>query len=108
MCLPTINSIPINIKNEKCTKLKENDHIEPIISNMLKDVYVDVDYLPEYCDYNYYGNIIKQKYFKQLNKLLLVSDNKSSKLQKYNKINVQASIQKPTDNKSKDFYFHIN
>lgn len=47
----------------------------------------------------------------QLNKILLISDNKSPKLRKNNKINVQASIQKPTDNKSKEsniIYLHIN
>lgn len=51
------------------------------------------------------SDIIKLYSFKQLNIILLVSDNKSPKLQKNNKIYVQASIQKPTDNKSKENNF---
>ncbi|XP_022179926.1 protein PFF0380w-like isoform X4 [Myzus persicae] len=49
--IPIFNSISINKKFEKFD-FKENDHIEPSILSMLKDVYVDVEYLTEYCDYN--------------------------------------------------------
>lgn len=55
--LPIFKSIPINIKHEKCINIEENDHIEPRILNMLKDVYVGVDYLSECCDFNKDGNI---------------------------------------------------
>jgi len=57
--IPIFNSISIDKKYEKCTDLKEKDHIEPSILNILKDVYVDVEYLPEYCDYNTSGNTFK-------------------------------------------------
>eukprot|EP00102_Acyrthosiphon_pisum_P026471 XP_016663681.1 PREDICTED: protein PFF0380w isoform X2 [Acyrthosiphon pisum] len=49
---PIFNSILINKKYEKCIESKENDHIAPSVLSMLKDVYVDVDYLTEYSDYN--------------------------------------------------------
>lgn len=47
-----------NKKNECCINSEEigNNHIEPNILNMLKDVYVDVEYLSDSCDY-YDGNI---------------------------------------------------
>lgn len=61
MCLPTINSTPMNIKFKKCINLKENHVDEPNILNMLKDVYVDGDYLPRYSNYNDYSSIIKLK-----------------------------------------------
>jgi len=56
--IPIFSSILIGKKYEKCIDLKENDHIEPRILNMLKDVYVDVEYLTEYCDYNTSGNTL--------------------------------------------------
>ncbi|XP_060870265.1 protein PFF0380w-like isoform X3 [Metopolophium dirhodum] len=49
---PIFNSILINKKYEKCIESKNNDHIAPSVLSMLKDVYVDVEYLTEYCDYN--------------------------------------------------------
>jgi len=55
--IPTKNSNLINKKLEKCVNINESDHIEPNILSMLKDVYVDIEYLPEYCDYKKYGNI---------------------------------------------------
>lgn len=54
--LPIFKPIPINIKHKKSIDIKENDHIEPRILNMLKDVYVGVDYLSD-CDFNKDGNI---------------------------------------------------
>lgn len=56
--LPIFNSTPINIRYEKCVQSTENDHIKPNILTMLKDVYVDIEYLTEYCDHNTSGNII--------------------------------------------------
>lgn len=60
--IPIFNSISINKKFEKFD-FKENDHIEPSILSMLKDVYVDVEYLTEYCDYNTSGNILNSNNF---------------------------------------------
>jgi len=57
------NSISIDKKYEKCIDLKENDHIEPSILNMVKDVYVDVEYITVYCDYNTSGNIFNSNNF---------------------------------------------
>lgn len=56
--IPIFDSISMNKKYEKCNNLKDNDHIKPSILSMLKDVYVDVDYLTEYCDYNTSGNTL--------------------------------------------------
>lgn len=56
--IPIFDSISINKKYEKYINLKENDHIKPNILSMLKDVYVDVEYLTEYCDYNTSGNTL--------------------------------------------------
>lgn len=53
--IPNFESILMQNENDKkkksSIKLNENDHIEPRILNMLKDVYVDVEYLSESCDY---------------------------------------------------------
>ncbi|XP_050058427.1 uncharacterized protein MAL13P1.304-like isoform X3 [Aphis gossypii] len=79
--IPIFDSISINKKYEKCNNLKDNDHIKPSILSMLKDVYVDVDYLTEYCDYN-------------------TSDNKLPESHKNNKdikFNIQPSKVKPVE-----------
>lgn len=54
MCLPTINSIPMNIKHEKCINLKVNHIDEPNILNMFKDDYEDGDCIPKYSNYHNY------------------------------------------------------
>ncbi|XP_060848746.1 MATH and LRR domain-containing protein PFE0570w-like [Rhopalosiphum padi] len=77
--IPIFDSISINKKYEKYINLKENDHIKPNILSMLKDVYVDVEYLTEYCDYN-------------------TSDNKLPEPQKDIKFNIQPSKAKSVDN----------
>lgn len=58
---PPSNSILNNINYEKEVHVKDNDHIEPNILNMLKDVYVDFEYVSEYCEDNKNGNIIEIK-----------------------------------------------
>lgn len=63
---PTSNTLLINLSDEKKVHVKEDDHIEPTILNMLKDVYVDLEYVSEYCDYNKYGNITENKNHKYL------------------------------------------
>lgn len=57
-----LNSSPSNSKHEKCVNLEKNDHIEPKILNILKDVYVGVDFLSG-CDYNEDGNINKKLFY---------------------------------------------
>jgi len=54
--LPSINSIVINQKYVKPIKLISNNHIEPNSLNIVKDVYVDSNYLSESCDYEKNGN----------------------------------------------------
>ena len=55
---PIFNSTLINKKYEKFIESKENDHISPSVLSMLKDVYVDVEYLTECCDYSTSGNTL--------------------------------------------------
>lgn len=58
---PLLKFKPIlsNFKYKKCTNLKNDisNHIKPSILNILKDVYVGVDYLSEYCDLNEDGKV---------------------------------------------------
>lgn len=54
--------ISMSCKEKECIDFNKNDHIDPSILNILKDVYVDVEYLPGYNEYNKTGNIINIKY----------------------------------------------
>jgi hypothetical protein len=58
---PLSNSILNNMNYEKKIHVNDNDHIETNILNMLKDVYVDFEYVSEYCEDNKDGNIIEIK-----------------------------------------------
>lgn len=55
--IPTYKSILISGKNKNSNNFKEKDHIKPSILSMLKDVYVDVEYLSDKCcDYIHVKN----------------------------------------------------
>lgn len=53
--VPIFKPVIINPKHKNCIDLKRNDHIEPNILNILKDVYVGVDTLSGW-DHEEYGN----------------------------------------------------
>lgn len=46
--VPQFNPILVGYDNKNCNNPKENNHIEPDVLEMLKDVYVDFEYLSEY------------------------------------------------------------
>lgn len=52
-----LNSTLSNKSQTKLIDVNENNHIEPNILQMLKDVYVGVEYLSEIFDCNQDGNI---------------------------------------------------
>jgi len=60
--LSILKPVPINSKHKKCVNPEKNDHIEPTILNILKDVYVGVDFLSG-CDYNEDGIMNKKLLF---------------------------------------------
>jgi len=95
-----VQSKNLNLINKTCINRNESDHIEPNILSMLKDVYVDFEYLPALCDDKKYGNIFNCKfYFKKLTIIKWISDDKSPILQENKKINVQTSRKKLVENK---------
>lgn len=49
--VPKLNPVLVGYNNENCNNPKENNHIEPDVLEMLKDVYVDFEYLSD-CSIN--------------------------------------------------------
>lgn len=83
----------MNYKEEECIVFNKNDHIDSNILNILKDVYVDVEYLPEYNDYCKTGNITNTlKLIVFLMKIVIFIVNKSQKLQNDDKIEMKKQI----------------